>query len=182
MDKIKKESEKQLSFLRSEIDLNEQNLQEINSKTGSGEEVMESGKRLVQFQKESRAQMEALKREINESKERIKELEYEKTELKNDFEKLVGGLNEQVDKLKIELNRRNNNQMVNNSMIDNDDLTILLVENENLKRKIKVLENETSRQNANDKFVKKNQEKETEIASLKQKNNLLEKALVVLLG
>ena len=67
-------------------------------------------------------------------------------------------------------------------MIDNDDLTILLVENENLKRKIKVLENETSRQNANDKFVKKNQEKETEIASLKQKNNLLEKALVVLLG
>ena len=45
-------------------------------------------------------------------------------------------------------------------MIENDDVTMLLMENENLRKEIKILKNDTLKQNEKDKLFKKAQEKE----------------------
>lgn len=165
--------------MKSEIDQKEKIVNNLTLKVKAIEEgVLESSKVSLSA-KEDALKIEKMGQEIKELKDKLTEAEAEKVQLKTDYEQMIAGLNDQIDKLKADITKRKSTVGgINNSMMDNDDVTILLVENENLKKKIKILENETSKQSAMQMNFKKNQEKETEIANLKEKIESLEKKLV----
>lgn len=167
-----------MALLKSELNDKREEFLLISTKFQQIEHLRMSDSKVIKDQHEKTLELNSLKKENDENNARMEELENEKREIKNSYEVLIVGMNDEIDRLKIELAKKNDNKIVNNSMVDNDDLTILLVENENLKKKIKILENETAKQNANEKMIKKGQEKDVEIGSLKQKIELLEKKVV----
>ena len=154
--------------MRQEIEAMNSNLLVLKSQADKREDVEAS-----QLKKES-DWAEAMK----QLSEKVKGLESEKQESQKSYDQKIAEMTEEMNVIRNEVVRKSLNKTVNNSIIDNDDFTILMVENENLKRKIKILESESSKQIANDKFAKKTMEKQEEVLALKQKNELLERKLV----
>ena len=160
------------------MDQKEQALQVATLRVRQLEEGALNSSRVSGKDREDQARADKLAKEVQTLTKRLTDLETERFQLKSEYDQMVAGLNEQIDRLKADSSKRKINSGINNSLMDNDDVTILLVENENLKKKIKILENETSKQNANEKSFKKNQEREAEVVGLREKIDSLEKKLV----
>lgn len=178
MDKLRRENDAKLAVLKAEVDQKDQTLQAITLKVKGLEEGVLNHSRVSGKEKDDQHKADKLAKEVQNLTKQLMDLESEKTSLKGEYDQMVAGLNDQIDRLKVDSAKRKQGSGINNSFMDNDDVTILLVENENLKKKIKILENETSKQNANEKSFKKIQEREAEVTFLKDKIETLEKRLV----
>lgn len=172
-ERLKKEGEARVALLRSEVDQKAQAVNELSGRLRQAEELGNS-----RLERGDGGRAEALGREVRELSDRLAEVEAEKLQLRTDYEQMVAGLNDEMARLKADAAKRRTASGINNSLMDQDDLTILMVENENLKKKIKILENETSKNNATEKSFKKNQEREAEVAQLREKAAALERQLV----
>lgn len=182
LEKVRRENDAKLSLLKGELDQKEQSLQAATLRVRQLEEAALNSSRVSGKEREDQAKAEKLTKEVQVLTKRLAEIEADRAQLKSQYEQMVAGLNDQIDRLKADSAKRKTNSGINNSLMDNDDVTILLVENENLKKKIKILENETSKQNGNEKSFKKNQEREAEVSGLREKIDVLEKKLVGLSG
>lgn len=182
VDKIKRESEAKTAQLRTELDQKDQALQAMTAKVRQLEEGALNQSRVSGKDREDQQRADKLSKDVQALTRKLDEAEAARVQLKTEYEQMVAGLNEQVERLKADGTKRKMSSGINNSFMDNDDMTILLVENENLKKKIKILENETSKQNANEKSFKKTQEREAEVTGLRDKIQALEKKLVRSVG
>jgi chromosome segregation ATPase len=176
-DKLKHEQ----NVLREQLEGKEESFREISKRLKWVEESAVQNTHLV-GNPNAEKEMAQLRQEAAEQQAKVQRLEEENASLLETHKAKVAELTGELDKVKADLARRLNHSKVNNSVFDGDDLALLMVENENLKKEIKVLKNDTMKQNEKDKMVKRTQEKEAEIAILRDRNGELESEVVGLSG
>ena len=180
-EKMKKEHEGVIVELHSKLESKEELSNELSKRFKLVEENNLLNSRQIQ-NIESNEEFQQLQKEVSEKKLRVQQLEEELSALKESNRLQTEELSAELNKVKAELGRRMNLSKVNNSVFEGDDLTLLMVENENLKKEIKMLKNDSMKQNEKDKLLKKALEKEAEIAILRDRNGELESEVVSLSG
>lgn len=115
-----------------------------------------------------------------------KEEELEKVQTKHQMESAnletkIKDLSQKLRELEINFEKAEQNKSVNHQSVnDSDDMSLIMIENENLKRKIKLLEQDSVKQNQLDKLAKKIAERDEELKMAKQKHSECESLLVFL--
>lgn len=89
---------------------------------------------------------------------------------------------QKVTELEMRLEELQRNPPKNNPLYDSDDVGLLVVENESLKRKVKLLEGKLSDQPSAEKIAQKIESKDFEIRTMKTKIEKADKEIVGLSG
>lgn len=165
-ERLKSEQEALTRQLREKLEDREESFREVSKRLKWVEESALQNSRPGQGP-DAGEEAQQLRREVQR-------LEEENLGLRETGRAQNGELVAELERVKAELAKRVSHSRVNNSVFDGDDLALLMVENENLKKEIKVLKNDSLKQNEKDKMAKRAQEKEAEIAILRDRNGELE--------
>ena len=115
---------------------------------------------------------------MNDQTQKIEDLQKQITELNNHYKELIEDQKNEINFLKNELSKKIGISPVFNSILKDDGLSAIILENEKLKNENKMLKNDKKNKSTKEIPINEKMGKETEIATLRDRIDELENILV----